>query len=276
MSPRSSRYSSPAWRAARVSSVPPVATSWASRPLSAFSVEWNDDRVDPLTHSQFQPPSAIRCSTNHAASPSTSAPSQTPFASVHALMQQSTSPPQYGRPSYSHRLFAARRSAVSVSADASTPHSRSEFSDHVVAVHGWPAPSAASGPWKSKPPGKNAPPAHWPSGSCRASSRAPNPSVATRARVAAQTSSEAPSRSRSTCQRSAGSESSSQSVRARSAIPGRVRRRSDTDRDRVAEPGDPVVARSHASDVAMADPACRASGPARKRATASTERAAVA
>ena len=49
---------------------------------------------------------------------------------------------------------------MSVSTDASTPHSRSEFSDHVVAVHGWPAPSAASGPSKSKPPGKNAPPAH--------------------------------------------------------------------------------------------------------------------
>ena len=69
-------------------------------------------------------------------------------------MQQSTSPPQYGRSSYSQRLFAASRSAVSVSTDASTPHSRSELSDHVVAVHGWPAPSAASGPWKSKPPGR--------------------------------------------------------------------------------------------------------------------------
>ncbi len=154
MSRRSSRYSSPARRAARVSSVPPVAASWASRPLSEFSVEWNDDRVDPSTHSQFQPPSASRCSTNHAAMPSTSAPSQTPFVSVQALMQQSTSPPQYGRSSYSQRLFAARRSAVSVSTDASTPHSRSEFSDQVVAVHGWPAPSAASGPSKSKSRGE--------------------------------------------------------------------------------------------------------------------------
>ena len=72
-------------------------------------MEWNDERVDPSTHSQFQPPSASRCSTNQAASPSTSAPSQTPFASVQALMQQSTSPPQYGRSSYSQRLFAASR-----------------------------------------------------------------------------------------------------------------------------------------------------------------------
>jgi hypothetical protein len=57
-------------------------------------VEWNDERVEPASHSQFQPPSAIWCSTNQRAIPDTSAPSQTPLARVHALMQQSTSPPQ--------------------------------------------------------------------------------------------------------------------------------------------------------------------------------------
>ena len=34
---------------------------------------------------------------NQVAMPVTSAPSHTPLARVHALMQQSTSPPQYGR-----------------------------------------------------------------------------------------------------------------------------------------------------------------------------------
>ncbi len=72
--------------------------------------------------------------------PVTSAPSHTPFATVQALMQQSTSPPQYGRSSYSQRLFAASSSAVRRSrrTAASSPHSRSEFSVHVVAVHGCP------------------------------------------------------------------------------------------------------------------------------------------
>ena len=113
-------------------------------------MEWNDERVEPSTHSQFQPPSAIRWSRNHWAIPETSAPSHTPLARVKALMQQSTSPPQYGRSSYSQRLFAARRSAVPASAAASRPQSRRVLSVHVVAVHGCPAPSAASGPLKSK------------------------------------------------------------------------------------------------------------------------------
>ena len=89
--------------------------------------------------------------------PETSAPSHAPLATVKALMQRSTSPPQYGRLSYSHREFAARRSAVSPRTAASNPQSRSVFSTQVVAVHGWPAPSAASGPAKSKSAGKYAP-----------------------------------------------------------------------------------------------------------------------
>ena len=91
---RASRYSSPACRAARVATLPPAATSWASSPTTALRVEWNDDRVDPSTHSQFQPPSTSWCSTNQATIPSTSAPNHTPLATVQALMQQSTSPPQ--------------------------------------------------------------------------------------------------------------------------------------------------------------------------------------
>jgi hypothetical protein len=147
-------------------------------------------------------------------------------------MQQSTSPPQYGRLSYSHREFTARRSAVSPRAAASSPQSRSVFSTQVVAVHGWPAPSAASGPAKSKSAGKYAPPAHCPSVSCSASSRAPKPSVATRARVARQTSSGACARSRSTCHRSAGQSRGATPPRPRSPRrnirPGRRHRAAQT------------------------------------------------
>ena len=72
--------------------------------------------------------------------PVTSAPSHTPFATVQALMQQSTSPPQYGSSSYSQREFAASSSAVRLSrrTSASIPHSRSELRVQVVAVQGWP------------------------------------------------------------------------------------------------------------------------------------------
>jgi hypothetical protein len=81
-SPRCSRNSSPPRRALRVACVPPVATSYASSPPSVLSVEWNDDRVDPSIHSQFQPPSGWRYATSQSTTPSMSAPSQTPFATV--------------------------------------------------------------------------------------------------------------------------------------------------------------------------------------------------
>ncbi len=55
----------------------------------------------------------------------------------------------------------------------------------------------------------HAAPPHDPSAPWRASSRAPAPSVATRARSAATSSAGAPIRSRITCQRIEGSESSS-------------------------------------------------------------------
>ena len=51
-----------------------------------------------------------------------------PVASVQALMEQSTSPAQHGRFSYSQREFSASNSAVrrSRNAVAANPHSRSE------------------------------------------------------------------------------------------------------------------------------------------------------
>ncbi len=126
-------------------------------------------------------------------------------------MQQSTSPSQYGRPSYSQQQFFASSSAVRRSRRtlASRPHSRNELSVHVVAVQGCELCSAASVPAKSNSAGKNAPPAHWPSRSCNESRRAPNPLVAIDARVAAHTVGASFSRSRSTCHRIAGSESRS-------------------------------------------------------------------
>ena len=77
-----------------------------------------------------------------------------------------------------------------------------------MAVQGWPWFSSRQLKLRA---GKHAPPAHWPSSPCNASSLAPQPSVATRARSAATTSAGAWTRSRNTCQRMAGSESSSQS-----------------------------------------------------------------
>jgi hypothetical protein len=94
---------------------------------------------------------------NQFASPETSTPSHAPLESVQELMQQSTSPPQYGRSSYSHREFAARRSAVSPRTSGSRPHSRSDFRAQVVAVQGCPCSFICS---NSKPLGKYAPPAH--------------------------------------------------------------------------------------------------------------------
>ena len=87
-----------------------------------------------------------------------------------------------------------------------------------VAVQGWPWARRRSPAVEPASAGKNAPPSHWPSSPCKASSRAPHPSVATRARSAATTSAGASARSRSACHRMAGSASSSQS----STVTGRV------------------------------------------------------
>src|SRR5690606_20318654 len=130
-----------------------------------------------------------------------------PLDRVQESMEQSPSPFQYGLSSYSHRAFRASFSAVPASACESAPHSRRAFRDQVVAVQGCPSCATRE---KSKPAGKNAPPAHCPSGSWWEIRRAPNPSDTTDALVAAHTASGAPARSRSTCQRNAGSESSNQ------------------------------------------------------------------
>ena len=217
MSPRSSRYSSPARRAARVSSVPPVAASWASRPLSAFSVEWNDDRVDPfdplaVPAAVGQPvldepgrraldvgaePDAVRERPGVDAAVDLAAPVRQVVVLPAAVRGEALGGVrQHGGvdPPLAERVQRPRRRRPRLA----RPLRRLR----PVEVE------AARGRTRRRPIGRP--------GSCRASRRAPNPSVATRARVAVQTSSGAPSRSRSTCQRSAGSESSSQSVRARS------------------------------------------------------------
>jgi len=90
----------------------------------------------------------------------------------------------------------------------STPNSCRRTSVGAVAVHGWPL---GFSPPSALRAGKSAPPSHWPSSPCRARSRAPQPSVATRARSAATVAGDASARSRRTCQRMAGSESRSQS-----------------------------------------------------------------
>ena len=128
---------------------------------------------------------------------------------VRPLMHGSTSPLKNGCPACSQRQWSltsatARRTGRQ---RGSTPKSCSSWSVGSVEVHGWPWFSSRRQPSA----GKHAPPAHWPSSPCNASSLAPQPSVATRARSAATTSAGAWTRSRNTCQRMAGSESSSQS-----------------------------------------------------------------
>src|SRR5688572_20390568 len=122
-------------------------------------------------------------------------------------MHGSTSPAKKGLPaksnprhvpSQSHprhvTLSRTRPTARRASSLAgSRPSSRSSDRTCIVESHPW----------------LNAVPAHDPSAPCRASSRAPQPSVATFARSAATSSAGAPSRSRITCQRIDGSESSS-------------------------------------------------------------------
>src|SRR5262249_36102906 len=129
-------------------------------------------------------------------------------------MQQSTSPPQYGRPSYSQRLFAASRSAGPARAEASRPQSRRGLSVHVVAVQRCPAPPP--GPGTAGQPGRREPPAPCPRGSCSSGTCPQTPPGGFRVPAPPAASRGAAARSRSTCQRNAGSESSSQSVRAAS------------------------------------------------------------
>src|SRR6266852_5023373 len=145
---------------------------------------------------------------------------------VRPLIQGSTSPLKNGCPACSQRQWSltsatARRTR---SHHGSTPRSRSSTRLYAVAVQGWDASSdgdsvvSLSFWWAGSPradsplrAGKSAPPSHWPSSPCKASSPAPQPSMATRARSAATTSVGASTRSRNACQRMEGSESSIQS-----------------------------------------------------------------
>src|SRR5699024_10023652 len=104
-------------------------------PRRALSVEWKEETLEPSIHSQFQPPSSCWCSRSQSTIPSTAASSQSPLDRGHEVMQTSTSPPQYGRFSYSQRTSASI-SAVPASAAASPPHSPRSLSAQVVAGHG--------------------------------------------------------------------------------------------------------------------------------------------
>ena len=59
---RSSRYSSPPRRASPTASEPPVARSNSSSPSSTLIVVSNEERTEPFSASQFQPPSSSRSS----------------------------------------------------------------------------------------------------------------------------------------------------------------------------------------------------------------------
>src|SRR6266568_1908781 len=127
-------------------------------------------------------------------------------------MHGSTSPLKNGWPACSQRQCSrtcatARRT---LSERGSTPKSCRLTRLYAVAVQGWPLGSSLL-PDVALRAGNSAPPSHWPSSPCKASSRAPHPSMATRARSAATTSVGASTRSRNACHRMEGSESSSQS-----------------------------------------------------------------
>ena len=168
----------------------------------------NDDRTEPFSASQFQPPSSS-CSPSSRSTialdvlaevgaerdgPAVDARLDLAVEEALAVVLPAAVLPDQG-----HRL--PRRGRPRVEAEVAEQHQGEEGRRPGLTVRRTPGP----------PAGKKAPPAHWPSGSRSASSRAPQPSVATRARSAATTSAGASVRSCSTCQRMAGSESSSQS-----------------------------------------------------------------
>src|SRR5438477_11435139 len=135
-------------------------------------------------------------------------------------MHGSTSPLKNGSPSCSHlQCSRTRRTAWRAPALAgSRPNARSSIRLQVVEVHsGKRVPCLSGGSdchqfAAAVEVNVGMPASHWPSWRWRASNRAPQPSLATRARSAATCSSGTSVRSRITCQRIAGSESSSQST----------------------------------------------------------------
>jgi hypothetical protein len=168
----------------------------------------NDDRLEPSGASQFQPPSDSCSASSRSTRPrvasrtTTSWPKYAPAVATCPLMHGSSSPAKKGFPSHSGgpepchvtwsrtRPTAPRASALA----GSSPRWRSSHRTCIVEFH--PRFHAAS--------------PHRPSAPCMASSRAPQPWVATLARSAATSCAGAPVRSRFTCQRIEGSESSSQ------------------------------------------------------------------
>src|SRR5216683_3845024 len=135
-------------------------------------------------------------------------------------MQGSTSPAKKGSPSCSHSTCSrTRRTARCASAPVgSSPNARNNMRLHAVEVHSGKSVPCLSGGRDSHHLMASAEVSlagvllsQWPSCLCRASNRAPQPSVATRARSAATLSSGVSIRSRMTCQRIAGSESINQS-----------------------------------------------------------------
>ena len=76
---------------------PPVARSYSSRPSSTLMVVSNEPRVEPLSCSQFQPPSAICSVSSRSTMPCTSWPKYAPIATARPLMHGSTSPSKNGR-----------------------------------------------------------------------------------------------------------------------------------------------------------------------------------
>ena len=218
---RCNRYSSPTrrGRARRVGAAGRRRRRRAS-PLSEFSVEWNDDRVEPSTHSQFQPPSAslvLEEPVDDAVIVGAEPHAVGDGPGVDAAVDLAA---PVGQSSYSHRLFSARSSAVRPAQNGGIEAPLAQRVERPRRR----GPRLAGtfgglGAVEVEVAGKKAPPAHCPSGSCSASSRAPKPSVAILARVASQTADGSRTRSRSTCQRSAGSESRNHAVRSVTATP---------------------------------------------------------
>ena len=96
--PRWSRYSSPLRRAVRTSAGAPAARSNLSRPSSTLIVVSAEDRTDPFSASQFQPPSVSRSVRIRPTMAPTSTPKYAPVSIVLPLMQGSTSPSKYPCP----------------------------------------------------------------------------------------------------------------------------------------------------------------------------------
>ena len=202
---RSSRYSSPRSRRARAASVPPVACSHAHRPSSAQIVEWNEPGVAASSSQQFQPPSACCVARSVAAIGAAVLPE------VRADRE---------RDAVDARLALALEVELAVVVPAGVvAHERDRalrlgrLRDRARTPRATAARSGSpstrrrtAGSRRPSPAGRCRRPSS-PSSPCSASSLAPQPSVATRARSAATSSAEASVRSRITCQRIAGSPS---------------------------------------------------------------------